>query len=200
VRTSAPSDEELAARTARGDRAAFSLLYDRHAGRVHVWALHALGGQAAEDTLQEVFLRVWRHAGQFDATRGRFVTWLMAIARHHVSRELGRRGRLGRVVAAEEIEALLADAEEPDTDVEEEALRRAYAAALLGELRRLPEEQRRIIVLAYFVGMTESEIARQLKLPLGTVKKRVRLAMQKLRKALDGEVHDSPHLRVVHEE
>jgi RNA polymerase sigma-70 factor (ECF subfamily) len=200
VQHPASSDEELAARTARGDLAAFSLLYDRYARRVHVWASRALGLQAAEDAVQEVFLRVWRHAAQFDADRGRFVTWLMAIARHYVARELDRRGRLARVVAAAEIEALLADAPEPAGDVEQEAARRARAAALLREVKRLPDEQRRIIVLGYFAGMTESEMARQLELPLGTVKKRVRLAMQKLRNALDAEVQDGPRLRVVHDE
>jgi RNA polymerase sigma-70 factor, ECF subfamily len=196
----APTDAELAARIAGGDLAAFSVLYDRHAGRLHVWAVQALGRQAAEDAVQEVFLRVWRHAGQFDPDRGSFLTWLSAIARHHVARELDRRGRSARVLAATEIEALLAEASDPGADVEQQALRRARAVALLRELKGLPAEQRRVIVLAYFGGLTESEMARQLDLPLGTVKKRVRLAMQKLRKVLEVEVQDAPHLRVVHEE
>ncbi|MGI8627082.1 MAG: sigma-70 family RNA polymerase sigma factor [Geodermatophilaceae bacterium] len=194
----APTDEELAARTAAGDLAAFTLLYDRHEARVHVWASHALGRHAGEDAVQEVFLRVWRHAGQFDVERGRFVTWLMAITRHHLARELDRRGRSGRVMAAAEIESLLTEGAS-GFDVEQETFRRVRAVAVLRELKLLPEEQRRVIVLAYFAGMTESEIARQLELPLGTVKKRVRLAMHKLRKALDAEVHDPPDLRVVRE-
>jgi RNA polymerase sigma-70 factor, ECF subfamily len=74
------ADEELVARTARGDLAAFTQLYDRYARRIRAWSAHVLGTGRAEDAMQEIFLRPWQHAGQFDGGRGTFVTWFTAIA------------------------------------------------------------------------------------------------------------------------
>ncbi len=97
------SDEELAAAVARGDVDAFAALYDRFAARVYAWSAHLGGPSDAEDAVQEVFLRLWAKAGQFDPARGRFVVWFMAIARHHLIGVAKKRSTERRLAAAVEI-------------------------------------------------------------------------------------------------
>ena len=179
-----PSDEALVARVARKDVAAFATLYDRYARRVYAWSAHTLGSEEAEDVVQEAFLRLWDKAGQFDARRGRFGSWFMAIARHQIGRQLRRRGTDQRVIAADEIERVLADDSAHGDDLEAEVWAHEGAAAVRSAMTSLPSEQRRVIVLAYFAGFTQSAIAKITGAPLGTVKKRTRLAMQKLRERL----------------
>ncbi len=179
-----PSDETLAGRVAQRDMAAFELIYDRYAKSVYALAAHLLGHAEAEEVVQEVFLRLWHKAGQFDPARGFFNTWFMAIARHHVLDELRQRSQQQRLVAAEEIDQLLAEAADPAANVEEQAWLRERGNTILDALQSLPAEQRRVLVLAYFGGLSQSAIARHLGWPLGTVKKRVRLGLQKLRASL----------------
>lgn len=179
-----PPDEALAAWAARGEIAAFEALYQRHAPWVRAWAAHTLGADDADDALQDVFVRVWRAAPQFDPARGRFASWLSAITRNHVSHQLGRRGGEHRALAAASVLAVLDGDRE---GVDEAAVRSDRAHVLLDALRGLPDDQRKVIVLAYFAGMSQSQMASHLGIPLGTVKKRVKLAMQKLREALDGD-------------
>ncbi len=180
-----PSDEALVVRVARKDVAAFATLYDRYAHRVYAWSAHMVGSAEAEDVVQESFLRLWDKAGQFNAQRGRFASWFITIARHQLMRQLRRRGTEQRVMAADEIERVFADAIAPGRGPEEEAWSRESAAELLHALATLPTEQRRVLVLAYFAGFTQSAIAHITGAPLGTVKKRTRLALQKLRERLD---------------
>lgn len=142
---------------------------------------------AAEEIVQEVFLRLWDNAEQFDPDRGTFKAWFMAIARYRVLDELRTRSRRDRVLIAEEIDHLLAITGDPSVDVEEEVWLRECGDALLEALRDLPPEQRRAIVLAYFGGLSHSSIAEHLDKPLGTIKKRIRLGLQKLRRALARE-------------
>ena len=189
----------LGARIARGDVAAFAAVYERYAARVHAWAGHALGTGAADDAVQEVFIRVWRKAHQFDPARGRFATWLMAIARHHILRELERGGRERRV-GGDEIDAALRSLADPAAPLDERAWLSEQERLLGRALADLPAEQRRVLVLGYFLGMTQSEMSRSLDVPLGTVKKRVRLGLRKLRVALTGEGAAPSHLRVVADE
>lgn len=177
-------DEELVARTARGDLAAFTQLYDRYARRIHAWAAHVLGTARAEDAMQEIFLRLWQHAGQFDRQRGPFVTWFTAIARHHLLQVLRQDGMRRRLAVAAEIAGVLEHASSPAPGPDETVGQREDGAALARAMRLLPEEQRQVLVLAYFGGLSQSQIADQLAIPLGTVKKRVRLGMGKLRDAL----------------
>src|ERR671936_496282 len=143
-----PSDEALAERVTRGDVAAFAILYDRYARRVYAWSAHLVGSAEAEDVVQETFLRLWDKAGQFDARRGRFASWFMAIARHQLMGQLRLRGTQQRVVAADEIERVLADAVDPAPDIAELASSRERAGAILLALATLPAEQRRVLVLA----------------------------------------------------
>jgi RNA polymerase sigma-70 factor (ECF subfamily) len=185
---SAIDDESLTAMVAAGDVAAFTQLYERYARRVHAWCVHVLGAGRAEDAVQEIFLRLWHAAEQFDPARGRFVTWFFAVARHHLMHELRRAGLRRRVEVAVEIAEVFAA---PADDPEEVASARNDATSLALALRRIPEEQRQVLAMAYFGGLSQSQIATHLDLPLGTVKKRVRLGMGKLRAALrqedDGE-------------
>jgi RNA polymerase sigma-70 factor (ECF subfamily) len=179
-----PSDEALVARVARKDIAAFAILYDRYARRVYAWSAHMVGTAEAEDVVQEAFVRLWAKAGQFDARRGRFASWFFAIARHQVIRQLRRRRTDQRVIAADEIGRVLGDAVAGARPLDEEAWSHEVASAMLPALASLPTEQRRVIVLAYFAGLSQSAIARVTGAPLGTVKKRTRLALQKLRERL----------------
>jgi RNA polymerase sigma-70 factor (ECF subfamily) len=178
-----PADETLVALVARRDTAAFGLLYDRYVRLVYALAARSLDTHEAQELVQDVFLQLWRSAHQFDPERGRFGAWFTAIARHRVLERLGTQSRRRRFAVGEAIELALAQAPDPDPSVEEMSERAESADAALRALRSLPPEQRRVLVLAYFGGLSQSEIARHLDIPLGTVKKRVRLGMQKLRAA-----------------
>lgn len=178
------SDELLAVRVAARDMNAFSLLYDRFSQPVFAMAGHMLGVNEAEEATQEIFMRLWNKASQYDPARGPFSHWFMSIARHHILDKLRARGERLRIVAAEEIDALLAEAPDPRVDVVEQVWQKQRGDALSQALQRIPAEQRRVIVLAYFGGMSQSEISMQLDVPLGTVKKRIRLGLQKMRAAL----------------
>ncbi len=179
-----PTDETLVARVAAGDRAAFSLLYDRYDRPVYVMATHLLGAAEADDVVQEAFLRLWRSVDQFDETRGRFAPWFLTIARHEVLARLRRRTREQRLALAEDVDRLLTAAPDPTIDVEEQVWRRERGDLVLQALNELPPEQRRVLVLAYFGDLSQATIAASLDWPLGTVKKRIRLGLQKLRQAL----------------
>lgn len=172
----------LISQVAAGDLAAFDALYDRYARDVYAFAAHALGRGPAEEVAQDVFVRIWQRAAQFDAARGSVASWIMAIARHRIVDELRQSG--GRHAVLDTIDELLAGAEDPDADIEEAAWSHERRRGLLDAVRELPEEQRRVLVLAYFGGLTQSEIAEEVGCPLGTVKKRTRLGLQKLRASL----------------
>jgi RNA polymerase sigma-70 factor, ECF subfamily len=177
-------DALLAARVRHGDAEAFGALYDRYAPAVYALAAHALGPAEAEEVVQEVFLRLWQRAGQFDPVRSAFGAWFMAIARHRMLDELRRRGQARRLSAAGDVERLLASAPDPALDPGTEVWLRETAHAVRSALAELPDDQRRVLVLAYFGGLTHSAMSDLLGWPLGTVKKRVRLGLQKLRRSL----------------
>jgi RNA polymerase sigma-70 factor (ECF subfamily) len=182
--SSADDDIALVVRTAQGDVTAFGRLYDRYARTVYTLAVHLLGGSEAEEAVQDIFLRLWNKADQFDATRGTFAGWFMTIARNHMFRQLGTRNRRQRVELAEDIDQILAQTADPRVDIEEQAWLLEQGQAALAALNELPAEQRHVLVLAYFGGLSQSAIAQHLDLPLGTIKKRTRLGLHKLRQAL----------------
>jgi RNA polymerase sigma-70 factor (ECF subfamily) len=184
----AVQDEALIARLAAGDTAALSLLYDRYAGAVFSLVARIVGDrQVAEDLLQEVFVRVWQRAGTYQEARGKPLTWVLGIAHNLAIDEVRRRRR--RPLETDErdeeghlsaLQALPADDADP-AELAWERLRREQIVAALGQL---PEAQRILIELAYFEGYTQSQLAARLGEPLGTVKTRMRLAVQKLRALL----------------
>ena len=169
-------DRELLTRIAGGDRAAFVEFYDRHAPRVLGLLVKWVRRRAdAEDLLQEVFWQVWSRAGQYDATRSPPEVWLLLIARSRALDHL----RIRRPVA--EVEEY-----EPATcEAPSEGFERVEAEGCLRDaLQRLPQDQSEAIRLAFLAGLTHSEIAGRLKVPLGTVKTRIRLGMNRLRDIL----------------
>lgn len=179
------TDEELAADVALGDRAAFTLLYDRYVDTIYALASYMLGRDASEEAVQDVFLRLWQKSFRFDPARGGFRPWLLSVARNHFLDRARRRSLEQRLQLAAGIDMLVGRLVSSDPDIEEQAWKSERARALRAALLDIPEDQRRVLMLAYFGGLTESEIAARLNSPLGTVKKRVRLGMQKLRSRLE---------------
>ncbi len=181
-------DDELMHRIGTQDLGAFNTLYDRYGDLVYSVSLRVVGEpQVAQDVTQEVFLRVWRRPEQFDLRRGKFVTWLLSVARN---RSIDERRSQGRRLRRE---ALPPTTEEEDVlpsgnDRDDPALATVLAderAAVRKAMEVLPAEQKLAIQLAYFGGLTQAEIAEKLGQPLGTVKTRIRLGMQKMRGALE---------------
>jgi RNA polymerase sigma-70 factor (ECF subfamily) len=183
------SDEELMRRLFARDGRAFEALYDRYGDLVYSTALRVLHDrQLAEDVAQEVFARVWRSPEAYVAERGRFLTWLVSVTRNRAVDEVRSRGRRQRHETAspeeQERELPAGEADQPLLSAE-----LAEQARLVREaLAEIPPEQREAIELAYFGGLTQQEIAVTLAQPLGTVKTRIRLGMQKLRALLAGDL------------
>jgi RNA polymerase sigma-70 factor (ECF subfamily) len=175
-------DSALIEKMMAGDEAALSTLYDRYSPMLFGMLTRILNDrQAAEEVLQDIFLQVWRNGAQFDASRGSMPAWLMVMGRNRaISRLRGRRDR----EVLEENEGDFAGTFVSTQNIEEEASRAQMARNVSAALAQLPKEQRQAVELAYFEGMTQSEIAVRTGTPLGTVKTRVRTAMQSLRQIL----------------
>lgn len=182
-------DEELMQRLFYRDLEAFRALYARYGNLVYSTSVRVVrDAQIAEDMVQEIFLRIWRKPESYLPQRGRFSTWLTSVTRNRAVDEIRSRRRRFRHEAASPEEQ---EREFPGPETDDPALtaqmsdqRRLILAALSG----LPAEQRQVIELAYFGGLTQQEIAEKLSQPLGTVKTRIRLGMQKLRAALTPEL------------
>lgn len=169
-------DEQLLARAAQGDREAFAEFYGRHAPRVLGLLMTMLGRRAeAEDVCQEAFLQAWRQAARFDADRSPGLAWLLVIARSRALDSLRRRRAQDSAPRGGEREAPVADTDFELADT---------ATPARTALARLPEEQRSVIALAFYGGLTHEQIARQQGLPIGTVKTRIRRGMIALREFL----------------
>jgi len=174
------SDNDLLHAVAGGDELALAACYDRYRLILFGLILRILHDrEEAEDVLQEAFLQVWRRAADFDETRGRAFTWLVTIARSRALdrlRSAGSRTKLAEEAAQiprDEVGDAALDAEKSETG---SIVRKA--------LSELPEEQQKTLLLAYFEGLTQTEIAARLGDPLGTVKTRMRSGMIKLRELL----------------
>ncbi|MBI4530519.1 MAG: sigma-70 family RNA polymerase sigma factor [Candidatus Latescibacteria bacterium] len=173
------------ARIVERDGSALGLLYDRYARILYSVALRITGDTAeAEDTLQEVFLQVWTHPDLFDPEHGNLSRWLIAMSRNRsIDRLRARQAREHRHVRAGEEEDVWVLPSSPIDPFE--ALQTEERHTLITKaLQALSTEQRRAIEMAYFEGLTQSEIAEKLGIPLGTIKTRIRLGMIKLRDML----------------
>lgn len=163
---------------AEGDRAAFLQIYDRYAPKVFGLAVRMLGDKmAAEEVAQDAFVRLWTRARNFTPSRGKLIAWLLTITRHLALDKIrldSRRPQLADLTSWEDAREYLAD---PDSETEE-----ARWAGLRFAVRELPFEQGQAIALAYYQGMSHRQIAESLSLPIGTVKTRIRLGMEKLRR------------------
>lgn len=169
---------------ARGDEQALATLYDRYRLILFSLILRILHSRPeAEDVLQEAFLQVWQKAKGYDESRGRPFTWLVTISRSRAIdrlRSLGARDRLAISVERE--------ASEEVGDAVTDVILSERGKVVRDTLAELPEDQRQVLLLAYFDGFTQSEIAKRLDLPLGTVKTRMRSGMIKLREMLGDSV------------
>ena len=177
------NDVEVIKAIAGRDEAALALLYDRYRVVVFGLLMRILNNrEEAEDVLQEVFLQVWRKADDFDETRGRPFTWLVTLAR---SRGIDR---LRSLATRERVtEAGAKEVSEEVSDAASDTFKSEQRGLVNSALAQLPEDQKRPLMLAYFEGLTQSEIATNLGAPLGTVKTRMRSGLTKLRELLAGQ-------------
>jgi RNA polymerase sigma-70 factor (ECF subfamily) len=174
------ADEDLMTLVERKDADAFAVLYDRHGGAAYSLAHRIVGDRAvAEDVTQEAFLSVWRSGARFDAARGSVRSWTLGIVRNRAIDALRRASTAAPKLDLDDDAVLEGQASGEFTD--SEAIRRETARRVRGALRELPDEQSEVIGLAYFGGFTHSEIADMLGMPLGTVKGRMRLGLEKIR-------------------
>src|SRR3954466_1710703 len=181
------ADEDLMQLVRRGDTIAFEVVYERHATAAFSLAYRMTGKRnVAEDVVQEAFLSLWRSGARYDRTRGSVRTWVLGIVHHRAIDALRRSFVHDRRRASDEgIEERL----EADVRTDAEVARRQEADAVRAARQTLPGEQVQVIELAYFGGFTHTEIAEMLQVPVGTVKGRMRLGLEKLRNALrQGEV------------
>jgi RNA polymerase sigma-70 factor (ECF subfamily) len=177
------------ARICAGDADAFAALFDRYGDIVYSVSIRILRDEAAaEDVVQDVFVRLWRRPDRFDAQRGQFVSWLVSVARHRAIDEHRSLQRRQRYENAAGVNGDLLPPPTTGVDPILAALVSENRAEVRSALAGLPDEQRRTIELAYFGGLTQREIAEALQQPLGTVKTRIRLGMSKLRAALTNGV------------
>lgn len=184
-----PADEVLVSRVCDGDTAALEALYSRYARVVYSFAVRIVGdGSTAEEILQEAFVRTWRQAETYRTVRGSFASWLLSITHNLAIDELRRRQRRPQRIDGTDVHEVMNGLIDDAANVEE-----ATEAALLRErviraMASLPEAQRLAIELAFYQSMSQREIAAYLDEPLGTIKTRLRLGMQKLKDALADEV------------
>ncbi|BCX05086.1 MAG: DNA-directed RNA polymerase sigma-70 factor [Candidatus Roseilinea sp.] len=172
------TDLALIARIKQRDASALAELYDRYGARVYSLACAILGEEmAAQEVTQDTFIKLWEHPERYRYDDSRFAAWLLMVARHRAIDYLRReRLRSGQTVSIdyERFPEILDAAHDVETRWRD----------LQHVLDDLPAEQRDVIMLAYYYGLSQSEIADALKLPLGTVKTRLRLGMEKLRNAI----------------
>lgn len=173
-------DNQLVERVVKGDEAAFMALYDRHSRHIYALSMRILHDpMLAEEATQDTFLKLWGRARQFLAERGSLLIWLLTITRRTALDRIrleSRRPNLSESVDPEDVWPNIPD---PITNSEENRWRSMYFT-----VQALPLELRQVIELAYYQGMSQSEIAETLGWPLGTVKTRLRSAMEQLRQAI----------------
>jgi RNA polymerase sigma-70 factor (ECF subfamily) len=180
-------DGDLAAGLSRRDPLAMEVLYDRLARQAFGLAYRILGdGPAAEDVVQEAFLTVWRQADRIDVARGKLSSFVLTLVHHKaIDAVRARRGQVARQVSVD-----VADIEKAGADVSERVMQSLNRDEVRSALAAVPDDQRRTIEMAYYEGLTHVEIAEALGLPLGTVKSRLRLGLEKMRSALRAESSD----------
>ena len=176
------ADEDLMQLMRRGDPRAFEAVYERHSGAAFSLAYRMVGrGNVAEDVVQEAFLSIWRSGARYERARGSVRTWVLGIVHHRAIDQLRRSSVHDKRRASDEgLEERLESGERTDVEV----ARRDEAQAIRSAMESLPPEQSHVIELAYFGGFTHTEIADILETPVGTVKGRMRLGLEKLRNSL----------------
>jgi RNA polymerase sigma-70 factor (ECF subfamily) len=179
------SDEALLDAVRSRDAAALEQLYDRHSQLAMGLAMRLLHNrQLAEDVVQEAFLAVWRQAGTYRPDRGTVRNWILSIVHHRAIGCLRRRELVSPPASLDDPQLGRVLPDERQLDVPDLAFQRAEQERVRQALLALPEEQRQALTLAYYEGLTCHDIATRLSIPVGTVKGRMRLALQKLRRLL----------------
>jgi RNA polymerase sigma-70 factor (ECF subfamily) len=174
------ADEDLMVAVDRKDPAAFEVFYDRHGGAAYSLAHRILGEPtAAEDVVQEAFLSIWRSNARFDRARGSVRSWVLGVVRNRSIDALRRSS--GNAPRLDFDDDLILEAREAPEQTEGEALRRETAREVQVALAALPDDQSQVIRLAYFGDFSHAEIASMMNLPLGTIKGRMRLGLEKIR-------------------
>jgi RNA polymerase sigma-70 factor (ECF subfamily) len=178
---SALEDGELMSLIEEQDREALEALYARYSGPVFSLAMQMLrDAGAAEEVTQDAFFNVWRRASSYRSDRGKVTAWLFSIAHHRVIDEVRRRKRREQAHSSQDVDLLSCPADDSG-DPARFAIGRMRRSEIKEALSGLRPEQRDVVILAYYGGLTHSEIAKELDQPLGTVKTRMRLALKKLR-------------------
>jgi len=174
------ADEELMPLIGTKDPEAFAVFYDRHGGVAYSLAYRIVGDRgAAEDVTQEAFISVWRSGARYDRAKGSVRSWMLSIVRNRGIDVL--RSRAGKAPKLSFDDDEILEQRPAEELTEEEAMRRETASEVRGALGSLPDEQAKVLQLAYFGGFSQSEISRMLGVPLGTVKGRMRLGLEKIR-------------------
>ncbi|MFZ1154704.1 MAG: RNA polymerase sigma factor [Solirubrobacteraceae bacterium] len=176
------ADEELMELVCRNEAVAFEIVLERHADAAFSLAYRMIGRRAlAEDVVQEALLSLWRSGARYERSRGSVRNWILGITHHRAVDALRRDGlRTGKNVSDDDLHERMEAPERTDVEV----VRRDEAREIRTAIDQLPAEQVRVIELAYFGGFTHTEIARMLHLPVGTVKGRMRLGLEKMRSRL----------------
>jgi RNA polymerase sigma-70 factor (ECF subfamily) len=174
------ADEELMPLIGAKDPEAFAVFYDRHGGVAYSLAYRIVGEPgAAEDVTQEAFISVWRSGARFDRARGSVRSWMLSIVRNRAIDSL--RAGAGKAPKLTFDDDAVLEQRPAEELTDEEAMRHETATEVRGALGQLPGDQSKVIELAYYGGFSQSEIAAMLGVPLGTVKGRMRLGMEKIR-------------------
>jgi RNA polymerase sigma-70 factor (ECF subfamily) len=177
------ADEELMPLVGERDPEAFEILYDRHGGVAYSLAYRIVGEKAAaEEVTQEAFVSIWRSGARFDHARGSVRSWMLSIVRNRAIDALRSRAGNAPKLTLDDDDILEQRPAKEFTD--HEAIERETAMEVRSALGELPGEQSKVIELAYFGGFSQSEISRMLGVPLGTVKGRMRLGLEKVRVGL----------------
>ncbi|MEW4371219.1 RNA polymerase sigma factor [Paenibacillus kandeliae] len=172
-------DKELMRRIARKDTEALEEVYDRYERAVYAFAYRIVHDtMAAEEVVQELFLRVWNHAERYDRGQGKLSTWMFTIARNIAVDMLRRKSsRAAADAVGDEVLQVIPDT---GTDVEQEVTMNWERQRIREAMMELREEQQQVIESIYFQGLTQHEVSEKFSIPLGTVKSRVRLAIRQL--------------------
>ena len=183
-------DHQLIERIAGQEKSALEVLYARYTSPVYSLAMFMLKHQAlAEEVTQNIFLNIWLKAASFKADRGQPKSWIMSVAHHKIVDVIRSRRRAITMTEPADYE-ILEKIPAGGASTEEQVERNLDRERIMKALATLPEAQSEVIKLAYFEGFSQSEMAERLEQPLGTVKTRVRLAMQKLRLVLENDKYD----------
>ncbi len=175
----------------KGDKNALEALYSRYSRQVYSLSIHMLRDPtAAEEVTQDTFFNVWRRAGSYKPNRGKVTSWLFSVAHNRTIDELRKRRREYDRVKYD-VDLTNRPTESRADDPTEYVSVQFEGARLKSALMTLRPEQRDVVTLAYFGGLTHSEISKELEQPLGTVKTRMRLAMKKLREVLEPQIRES---------